>query len=139
MPASPFFARIRGHVLQLTAAVPAGKVCTFQSMGAYLDVMPRHVAYILSQLDDDGKLAYPWYRVVGGDGSLGSLKVHPDGTAQAELLRAEGLCVTGNRVGPGFESVFLPAEQLASGVPRQRRPADAPAPRPRRSPPARKR
>jgi hypothetical protein len=43
----------REHVLQLTASVPAGRLCIDQSMGAYLDVMPRHVAYILSRLEDD--------------------------------------------------------------------------------------
>jgi methylated-DNA-protein-cysteine methyltransferase related protein len=126
MPASPFFARIREHVLQLTAAVPEGRVCTFQSMGEHLDVMPRHVAYILSQLEDNEKLVYPWYRVVSGDGSLGSPKSNPDGTSQGELLRAEGVLVSGNRIGTGFDLIFLPADQLPSGLPRQKRPPEAP-------------
>jgi methylated-DNA-protein-cysteine methyltransferase related protein len=91
MPASPFFARIREHVLQLTAAVPEGKICTYQSLGEHLDAMPRHVAYILSQLEDNEKFVYPWYRVVSNDDSLGRPKSNPDGTSQAELLRAEGI------------------------------------------------
>lgn len=132
MNASPFFARIREQVLQLTAAVPEGKICTFQSMGLHLDVMPRHVAYILSRLEDGEKLAYPWYRVVSHDGSLGSPKYHPDGTSQADLLRAEGILVTGKRITTGFELVFLPAERLPSGLPKQKRPADAPVPQARR-------
>ncbi len=139
MPTFPFFARIREHVLQLTSAVPEGRVCTFQSMGEYLDVMPRHVAYILSQLEDDEKFVYPWHRVVSGDGSLGSPKKNPDGTTQAELLRAEGLLISGNRVESSFERVFIPAEALPSGLPRQTRPADAPVPQSRRAPPVRKR
>lgn len=125
-------------MLQLTAAVPAGKVCTFQSMGEHLDVMPRHVAYILSQLDDSERLAYPWHRVVSRDGSLGSPRSNPDGTSQADLLRAEGIVVSGRRVGVGFERVFVPAGRLQSGVPKQKRPADAPVPRARRRPPARR-
>ncbi|MBM5822053.1 MAG: hypothetical protein FJ082_06220 [Cyanobacteria bacterium K_Offshore_surface_m2_011] len=133
MPASPFFARIREHVLQLTAAVPEGRICTFQSMGEYLDVLPRHVAYILSQLEDNEKFVYPWYRVVSGDGSLGSPKRNPDGTSQAELLRAEGILVSGNRIATSFEFAFVPAGQLQSGLPKQKRPPDAPAPRSRRS------
>jgi methylated-DNA-protein-cysteine methyltransferase related protein len=128
MAASPFFARIRDHVLQLAAAIPEGRICTHQSIGDYLDVMPRHVAYILSQLDSNEKLHYPWHRVSGSNGSLGSPKHHPDGTPQAELLRQEGLLISGNRVQSNFEDIFIPAEQLPSGLPRQRRPADAPEP-----------
>lgn len=126
MPASPFFARIREHVLQLTAAVPEGKICTYQSLGEHLDVMPRHVAYILSQLEDNEKFVYPWYRVVSSDGSLGRPKSNPDGTSQAELLRAEGILVSGNRIATSFELVFVPAERLPSGLLKQKRPPDAP-------------
>jgi methylated-DNA-protein-cysteine methyltransferase related protein len=139
MPNSPFFARIREQVLQLTAAVPEGRVCTFQSMGEYLDVMPRHVAYILSQLAGNEKMVYPWYRVVSGDATLGSPKKNPDGTTQAELLRAEGVLIDGNRVKAPFERVFIAAEQLQSGLPQQTRPADAPMPKPKRATPSRKR
>ncbi len=135
MAASPFFARIREHVLQLTAAVPEGKICTFQSMGEHLDVMPRHVAYILSQLEDNEKFVCPWHRVVGGDGSLGSLKSNPDGTSQTELLLAEGSLVSGKRIATSFEDVFVPAELLRSGLPKQTRPPDAPVPKARRSRP----
>jgi len=123
---SPFFSRIREQVLQLTAAVPEGHVCTYQSIGEYLDVMPRHVAYILSRLEDHEKFVYPWYRVVSADGSLGALKRNPDGSSQAELLRAEGLPVNASKVGPNCEQLFLPAEKLASGLARQKCPTDAP-------------
>lgn len=131
MAASPFFARIREHVLQLTAAVPEGKLCTFQSMGEHLDVMPRHVAYILSQLEDNEKFVYPWHRVVSADGSLGSPKSNPDGTSQAELLRAEGVLVSGNRVSTGFERILVSAGQLPNGLPKQVRPPNAPVPKTR--------
>lgn len=133
MPSSPFFARIREQVLQLTAAVPEGRVCTFQSVGEHLDVMPRHVAYILSQLEDNEKFAYPWYRVISGDGSLGSPKTNPDGTSQGDLLRAEGILVSGNRIATSFGLVFVPAGQLPSGLPKQTRPPDAPVPKAKRT------
>ena len=126
MPASPFFARIREHVLQIVAAIPEGRICSHQSIGEYLDVMARHVAYILSQLKDNEKLVYPWHRVVSADGSLGSAKYNPDGTSQAELLRAEGILVRGNRVASNVASIFVEAELLPSGLPRQKRPPDAP-------------
>jgi methylated-DNA-protein-cysteine methyltransferase related protein len=126
-------------VLLLTASVPEGNVCTFQSMGEYLDVMPRHVAYILSQLEDNEKFVYPWHRVVSGDTSLGNAKKNPDGKSQAELLRDEGILVSDNKVAPCFERVFISAEQLPSGLARQKRPADAPVPKQSRSKQARTR
>jgi methylated-DNA-protein-cysteine methyltransferase-like protein len=129
MPPSPHFARIRAQVLQLTAAVPEGRLCTFQSMGEYLDVMARHVAYILGRLEDNEKFVYPWHRVVSADGSLGAPRKNPDGTSQAELLRAEGILISDNRVETGFERAFMPAERLPSGLQRQTRPADAPPPK----------
>jgi methylated-DNA-protein-cysteine methyltransferase related protein len=134
---SPFFARIREHVLQLTAAVPEGRVCTYQSMGEYLDVMPRHVAYILSQLEDSEKVVYPWHRVVSGDATLGTPKTNPDGVSQAELLQSEGVLVSANRVESPLERVFIDAEALPSGLARQKRPADAPVPKQTRSRPGR--
>jgi methylated-DNA-protein-cysteine methyltransferase-like protein len=122
---SPFFARIRMQVLQLTAAVPEGKVCTYQSMGKHLDVMPRHVAYILSQLEPHEKLEYPWHRVVSGDLSLGAPKQNPDGTMQADLLRNEGLLVSGNKVISSVERVLIDAAKLPSGLAKQERPDNA--------------
>lgn len=132
MPTSPFYARSKAQVLQRTAAVPAGRVCTFQSIGEYLDVMPRQVAYLLSQLDAEEQQRVPWYRVVAADGTLGTPKQTKDGTTQAELLRAEGVAVRGNRVEPDFAAVCITAEQLPSGLARQTRPADAPVPISRR-------
>ena len=64
-------------------------------------------------------------RVVSADTSLGSPRANPDGTSQAQLLRAEGILVSGNRVATPFERVFMPAELLPSGLPRQKRPAGA--------------
>jgi methylated-DNA-protein-cysteine methyltransferase-like protein len=122
MAKSAAFARIKAQVLQVTASIPAGKVCTYQSIGAYLDVMPRHVAYILAQLDPATKFAYPWYRVVAGDGTLGVTKRGPDGATQAELLAGEGVQVIGNAVWPDLETYLVPAERLAHGLARQRRP-----------------
>lgn len=126
---SPFFARIRTQVLQLTAAVPEGKVCTCQSMGKHLDVMPRHVAYILCQLEPHEKLTYPGHRVVSANMSLAAPKRNPDGTTQAELLRNEGLLVSGNKVISSVERVVIDAANLPSGLAKQRRPDHAPAAR----------
>lgn len=121
MPRSKAFIRIKEQVLEITASIPSGKLCTFQSIGSHLDVMPRHVAYILSQLDDTAKMLYPWHRVVSGDGSLGVLKRAPSGETQTELLSAEGIQVQKNSVAPGLERFFVPAERLPHGIQRQTR------------------
>jgi methylated-DNA-protein-cysteine methyltransferase related protein len=74
MAGSPFYTRIKGDVLAIVSAIPKGKVCTFSSIGEHLDVVPRHVAYILSTLEPLETLQYPWHRVVGNDGNLGKPK-----------------------------------------------------------------
>jgi methylated-DNA-protein-cysteine methyltransferase related protein len=126
MPKSPFFIRIKADVLKIVSSIPAGKICTYHSIGAHLDVMPRHVAYILSVLEPLEKIQYPWYRVVGNRGDLGKLKRSESGLPQSELLRAEGILVLSNSIGDVFMDVFIPADQLKSGVKKQTRPADAP-------------
>jgi methylated-DNA-protein-cysteine methyltransferase-like protein len=126
MPRSDAFLRIRAQVLEITAAIPRGRLCSFQSIGEHLDVMPRHVAYILSQLDDAAKMVYPWHRVVSADGSLGADKRAPDGATQAELLALEGIAVRKNRIDVALSAVLVPAARLPHGLPRQTRP-EAPA------------
>jgi alkylated DNA nucleotide flippase Atl1 len=79
MAKSPVFARIKMQVLDIVATIPETRVSTYQSIGEHLDVMPRHVASILSQLPPNEKMVYPWQRVVSGDGSLGVVKKGPDG------------------------------------------------------------
>ena len=93
MAKSPFFARIKADVLTIVASIPEGGVVTFRDIGAHLDVMPRHVAYILKMLDAEERAAFPADRVVA---------------------KAEGA---------------LEVARLPHGVPRQVRPANAPASR----------
>jgi methylated-DNA-protein-cysteine methyltransferase related protein len=132
MPKSPFFIRIKSDVLKLVSAIPEGKVCSYSSIGEHLDVVPRHVAYILSTLEPLEKIHYPWHRVVGGDGKLGNLKLVDTGKTQSQLLNAEVFLVTGNSIESSFDKFFVPAEKLKSGVPKQVRPADAPTSRNKR-------
>ncbi len=131
MAKSEAFARIKDQVLRIVATIPESKVTTYQSIGEHLAVMPRHVAYILSQLDDSTKLDVPWYRVVSGDGSLGVPKRDPNGDSQAQLLQREGVDVVGHAVQPSLATFFLPCGDLSHGVPRQERPAAVPSGPPR--------
>jgi methylated-DNA-protein-cysteine methyltransferase related protein len=128
MPKSAAFARIKDDVLQIVNAIPERKLCTYRAIGEHLRVMPRHVAYILSQLKPEEKMIYPWHRVVSDDGGLGVVKRHADGKTQAEVLEAEGLVVSKNSVDASIARALLEVSALGSGVAKQTRPADrAPA------------
>jgi methylated-DNA-protein-cysteine methyltransferase related protein len=122
MPKSPAFIRIKEQVLQIVASVPEAQITTHRSIGEHLDVVPRHVAYILSMLSPEEKMSYPWHRVVSENGSLGVLKRGPDGKTQAELLENEGHVISRNAIGLSFERAFIPAVKLESDVSKQTRP-----------------
>jgi hypothetical protein len=67
MAGSPFYARIRADVLAIARAVPAGHAITFADIGQHLDVMPRHVAYILKMLPDPAAEGIDPARVIASD------------------------------------------------------------------------
>lgn len=123
---SPFYARIKGDVLAIVATIPAGRIASFADIGAHLDVMPRHVAYILSMLSEIEKATLPWHRVVAMDGRLGVPKAGADGTPQRALLAAEGAAFdTDGRITDAVARLVA-VDSLPHGVPRQTRPATAP-------------
>jgi methylated-DNA-protein-cysteine methyltransferase related protein len=66
---SPHFARIKREVLEIVAAIPPGRVATYKDIGDSLDVMPRHVAYILATLDPVDRAHIPWQRVISDKAS----------------------------------------------------------------------
>jgi DNA transformation protein and related proteins len=70
MASSPSFERIERDVLKLCATIPVGRVCTYADVGALIDVPARHVAYIVSRLDDATRAQYPVHRLVGNNGKL---------------------------------------------------------------------
>ncbi|WP_237216070.1 MGMT family protein [Falsiroseomonas oryziterrae] len=123
---SPFFARIKGDVLAIVASVPAGRVVTYAAIGAHLDVMPRHVAYILAQLPGIEKATLPWHRAVAADGRLGVPKAGADGESQRALLATEGAAFDPDGRISDFVARQVEVAALPHGVPRQTRPADAP-------------
>lgn len=123
---SPFFARIKGDVLTIVAAVPERRVVSFADIGAQLDVMPRHVAYILAQLSEIEKATLPWHRVVAADGRLGVPKAGADGTSQRALLAAEGAAFDHDGRITDFVARRIEVAALPHGVPRQARATEAP-------------
>jgi methylated-DNA-protein-cysteine methyltransferase-like protein len=125
---SPFFARIKGDVLRIVAAVPEGRVVTCADVGAHLDVVPRHVAYILSMLSEMEKATLPWHRAVAADGTPGVPKSGAGGETQRTLLAAEGAAFDPDGRITDFVARRAEVASLPHGVPKQSRPADAPRP-----------
>ncbi len=90
-PRSSAFARIKADVLTIICAVPSGRIVTFGDIGAYMTVMPRHVAYILASLSAAELDILPWHRVVATDGGVRDRPIDPAGLSQSDRLRTEGV------------------------------------------------
>jgi methylated-DNA-protein-cysteine methyltransferase related protein len=88
---SPAQARITSDVLAIVRQLPLGWVTTHGAIGRHLDVVPRHIAYILTMLDDATRDIVPWHRVVADGGAIGRHLRRDD---QIARLRAEGIVVS---------------------------------------------
>lgn len=58
---------MRAELLRRVQAVPAGQAVALPALAASLNIPPRHVAYILSQLSADEQEIVPRHRVVPKD------------------------------------------------------------------------
>ncbi len=119
MARSPAFARIKADILAIVAAIPKGRVATAADLGRQIDVPARHVAYILTALDEDERAVTPWWRVVADGGAIGRHKRRED---QIAMLRRDGLTVSAAGIVADFAVRRVTAfEAPPSGV--TRRPA----------------
>jgi methylated-DNA-protein-cysteine methyltransferase related protein len=84
VPRSAAFARIHREVMAIVGKLPPGRITTYAAIGAFLDVVPRQVAFLLARRGDPAREAAPWWRVVGADGQLGREKRAADGRPQAQ-------------------------------------------------------
>lgn len=116
MPKSAAFIRIKSAVLAVTRAIPPGRVTTYKAVGMHLDVMPRHVAYILSQLTPEEQADTPWYRLVGDDGRLTRAQHDALGVSQRDHLAAEGVIVAADGRLPDFGDLFFELDEISTGV-----------------------
>ncbi len=107
MPKSAAFIRIKADILGIVEAIPEGRVTTYGAIGRHLDVMARHVAYILTMLSDEEKARHPWYRVVGDKGRIGKPKFNGFGISQTELLQSEGISVSSEGYVDQFDTVLV--------------------------------
>lgn len=87
-------ARIKSRVLADVAAIPEGRVTTYGTIGQHLKITARQVALALSSLTAEESKQYPWFRVVGANGIISTIKLGSVGRRQIARLRAEGVAVT---------------------------------------------
>lgn len=127
MAVSPFHARIKAHVLEVTAAVPPGRVLCLADLAAWLDVPPRHAACVLSQLSAGEQLLVPWHRVVPATAIVAPARTSHHGIPQLAMLAAEGVTAAPSGRLDRFDDVLIRIEALDLALPRQHRPPDAPS------------
>jgi methylated-DNA-protein-cysteine methyltransferase related protein len=120
MSKSAAFDRIKNQVLTMTSSIPVGRLCTYRSIGQHLDVMPRHVAYILTMLSPEEKEGSPWQRVVADGGAISAPKT-AKAVEQIEYLAREGIEVNKAKKVIDFEAFFIAAADLDSGIEQQYR------------------
>src|SRR4051812_11536171 len=90
-PKSKAFARIRAEVIRLVGLIPSGKFTTYGSIAVHMNVMARHVAFVMSRLTAEESAALPWHRVVSADARV-SPKMAPElARVQKRRLRSEGM------------------------------------------------
>jgi methylated-DNA-protein-cysteine methyltransferase related protein len=128
MPNSPFFTRIKKDVLSITNSIPSGKIVTFADIGQHLDVAPRHVAYILTQLKGVEQAKTPWFRVVPETGIVPALRANEFGITQKALLETEGHILAPDGRMLDLAKKLMAVSDLNSGIAKQTRPANAPRP-----------
>lgn len=90
---SPAFARIRAEVIRLVGLIPTGKFTTYGSIATHMNVVPRHVASVLSRLTAEEASTLPWHRVVASDARLSQGMDPALRAEQQRRLEAEGLRV----------------------------------------------
>lgn len=55
---------MREDVLRIVEGIPYGRVATYCAIAEHLGTVPRHVAYLLAQLDPEENARIPWHRAI---------------------------------------------------------------------------
>ncbi len=82
---------LRGRLLALLAAIPAGRVTTPEAIAAQLDAAPAWVRTAIGGLSEDELQMVPWHRVVAVGGAIGR---GPWRETQFARLVREGIAVS---------------------------------------------
>ena len=92
-PKSKAFARIRAEVVRLVGLIPEGKFTTYGSIATHMNVVARHVAFVMRALTDEESAALPWHRVVSADARISQAMPPRLARTQRARLQAEGMKV----------------------------------------------
>jgi methylated-DNA-protein-cysteine methyltransferase-like protein len=90
-PKSIAFARIRAEVIRLVGLIPSGKFTTYGSIAVHMNVMARHVAFVMSRLTEEESASLPWHRVVSADARVSPNMAPTLARVQRRRLRSEGM------------------------------------------------
>ncbi len=90
-PKSKAFARIRAEVIRLVGLIPEGKFTTYGSIAIHMNVVPRHVATVMSHLTPEESAELPWHRVVSADARISANMDATLARKQKRRLKEEGL------------------------------------------------
>jgi methylated-DNA-protein-cysteine methyltransferase-like protein len=90
-PKSKAFARIRAEVIRLVALIPPGKFTTYGSIAIHMNVMARHVAFVMSRLTEKESAELPWHRVVSADARISPNMDEELAKVQRRRLKKEGM------------------------------------------------
>jgi methylated-DNA-protein-cysteine methyltransferase-like protein len=90
-PKSKAFARIRAEVIRLVGLIPEGKFTTYGSIAIHMNVMARHVAFVMSRLTPEESATLPWHRVMSADARISPNMEASLARKQRQRLRGEGM------------------------------------------------
>lgn len=90
-PKSKAFARIRAEVIRLVGLIPEGMFTTYGSIAIHMNVMARHVAFVMSSLTEEEAAALPWHRVVSADARISPKMDAVLARKQRSRVRSEGM------------------------------------------------
>jgi methylated-DNA-protein-cysteine methyltransferase-like protein len=99
------FARLKGKVVAVVAAIPEGRVTTYGTIARHLHSSARQVARVMATLTPEESAALPWFRVVAAQGFVSTIKLGAVGRQQIRRLCAEGVAVTPRHRVEDFELV----------------------------------
>ena len=80
-------------MIRLVALIPEGKFTTYGSIAVHMNVMARHVAFVMSRLTDEESQALPWHRVVSADARLSPKMDAELRELQKSRLESEGMSI----------------------------------------------
>lgn len=90
---SQAFTRIRAEVIRLVSLIPVGKFTTYGSIAIHMNVVPRHVATVISRLTEEESATLPWQRVVSTNARISQNMPIEIASVQQARLQVEGLSI----------------------------------------------